>query len=246
MDALAAHFQIKVRKEDCHKTTLMLHSGRYFFRKTVMGNRLSSDTWLRASDEVIEILDRVFKLVNNLIIDGKYYAQLAERLKALLIRCRAAGMTLASNKVQVGSRVSFAGYIIKGTTQYTDPKKVEAVTKFPLPGNQKELRGWMGLSNQLNHYVSGLAGEQAEFRKLLKKNLALTVTEKMLEKFEAGKAAMGKNIILNGFDVTRRTLVFTDASGEGFGHILTQKRNASEWQVKTGRMNREVEVTMDT
>ena len=42
---------------------------------------------------------------------------MAERLEALLIRCRAAGMTLASNKVQVRSRVSFAGFIIDGTTQ---------------------------------------------------------------------------------------------------------------------------------
>jgi hypothetical protein len=193
---------------------------------------------------VIENLDGVFKLVDNLIIGGKDYAQLAERLKAMLIRCRAAGMTLESNKVKVGSRVSFAGYIIDGTTQYPDPRKVESVTKFPLPRTQKELRGWMGLCNQLNHYVLGLAGEQSEFRKLLKKNVAFTVTENMLEKFEAAKAAMGKNILLNVFDVTRRTLVIT---GEGFGHILMQKRNASDWQVKTGgRMNREGEVTLDT
>ena len=157
-----------------------------------MGNRLSSNTWLRASDEVIENLDGVFKLVDNLIIGGKDYAQLEVRLEALLIRCRAAGMTLASNKVQEGSRVSFAGYIIDSTNQYPNPKKVEAVTRFPLPSNQKELRGWMGLCNQLNHYVPGLAGEQAEFRKLLKKNVAFIVTEKMLEEFEASKAAMGK------------------------------------------------------
>ena len=70
---------------------------------------------------------------------------MAERLEALLIRCRAVGMTLTSNKVQVGSRVSFAGYIIDSTTQYPDPKKVEAVTRFLLPSNQKELRGWMVL-----------------------------------------------------------------------------------------------------
>ena len=44
MDALAAYFQIKAWKEDRHKTTFMRHCGRYFFRKTVMGNRLSSDT----------------------------------------------------------------------------------------------------------------------------------------------------------------------------------------------------------
>ena len=123
----------------------MLHSGRYFFRKTVMGNRLLSDTWLRASDEVIEGLHGVFKLVDDMLIGGRDYTQLAERLKALLKMCREAVMILASNKVQVGSRVSFAGYIIDGTTQYHNPKKVEAVTKFPLPTTQKELRGWMGL-----------------------------------------------------------------------------------------------------
>ena len=89
-----------------------------------MGKRLSSETWLRASEEVIKNLDGVFKFVDDLIIGGKDYAQLAERLKALLIRCRAVGMTLASNKVQVGSRVSFAGYIIDVTTQYPNPKKV--------------------------------------------------------------------------------------------------------------------------
>ena len=75
----------------------MLHSGRYFFQKTVMVNLLSSNTWLRASDEVIKNLDGVFKLVDDLIIRGKDYAQLEVRLEVLLIRCRAAGMTLASN-----------------------------------------------------------------------------------------------------------------------------------------------------
>ena len=106
-----------------------------------MGNCLSSDTWLRASDEVMEGLDWVFKLVDDLLIGGRDYVQLAERVEALLKRCREAGMTLASNKVQVGSRVSFAGYIIDGNTKYLDPKKVEAVTKFPMPATQKELRG---------------------------------------------------------------------------------------------------------
>ena len=87
----------------------------------------------------------MIKLVDNTLIAGREKAWLADRFKALLKRCRKAGMTLASNKVQVGSRVSFASYFIEGTTQYPSPKKVEAMTKFPLPTTQKELRGWMGL-----------------------------------------------------------------------------------------------------
>ena len=83
----------------------------------------------------------------------------------------------------MGTRVSFAGYIIEGTTEYPNPKKVEAVTKFPMPTTEKELRGWMGLCNQWNHYVPGLAGEQAEFRKLLKKNVTFIVREKIKQEF---------------------------------------------------------------
>ena len=123
MDALAACFQIEVAECNMHKTTFILntgtHNGRFYFRKTVMGNRLSS--------EVVEGLPGVFKL----LIGGQDYGQLADRAKALLERCRQAGMTLASNNVQEGSKVSFAGYIIEGSTQYTDPKKVEASQNTP-------------------------------------------------------------------------------------------------------------------
>ena len=99
IDALAGYFQIEIRKEDRPKTTFMLLSGRYFFPKTVIVDRLSSDTWLRAGNEVTEGLDSVFKLVDDMLISGCDYAQLTERLEALLNRCRDADKTLASNKV---------------------------------------------------------------------------------------------------------------------------------------------------
>ena len=59
---------------------------------------------------------RALKLVNNLLIGGRDYTQLAERVDALLKRCQETGMTLASNKVKVESKVICAGYIIDGNT----------------------------------------------------------------------------------------------------------------------------------
>ena len=125
---------------------------------------------------MIKGLPGVFKLFNNLLIGGRDHAHLAERVERLLKRCQEAGMTLASNKVQVGKKVSFAGYMINGSTQYVDPKMVEAVTKFPRLKNIKELRGWLGMCNRLKHYVPGLAGEQPQFRKLLKKGEPFIIT----------------------------------------------------------------------
>ena len=121
------------------------------------------------------------------------------------------------------------------------------MTQFPLPTTQKELKGWMELCKQLNHYVPGLAAEQAEFRKLLKKNVQFTLTEQMEREFEAAKKAMGNNILLNLFDLNRRSLVITHASGEGFGHILMQKKNDHQFEARAQVTNRRTgEVTSDT
>ena len=45
------------------------------------------------------------------------------------MRCDADNMTLSSNKVQIGRRVTFAGYVVEGATVYVDPAKVAAITK---------------------------------------------------------------------------------------------------------------------
>ena len=50
MDALTAYFQIRVAKADQHKTMFMLPGGRYFFRKTVMENRLRSNLYCTTVD----------------------------------------------------------------------------------------------------------------------------------------------------------------------------------------------------
>ena len=51
--------------------TFILNTSRYYFRKTAIGNQLSSDIWLKASDNVIEGLPSVFKLVDDLLIGGR-------------------------------------------------------------------------------------------------------------------------------------------------------------------------------
>ena len=67
-----------------------------------------------------------------------------------------------------------------------------------------------------------------EFRKLQKKDTSFEVTAKVKEEFESAKKAIGVNILLNSFNVNRRSLVVTNASGDGFGHILLQQKEGGE------------------
>ena len=222
IDCLSAYYQVKIRPSDVPKTCFLVNNKRFQFLSTVMGNKLSSDTWLRASDEVTNGLPGTFKLVDDILIGATDYEQLSVRLEALLVRCDAADMTLSSNKVQVGEKVTFAGYVLDGATVYADPAKVEAITRYPEPTKLKELRGWFGLTNQMQNYVPGLAGKQKKLRSLLNKGVTFWIDEEMREELEKTKQAISDNILLNNFCMKRATVVITDASGDGFAFILLQ------------------------
>ena len=110
MEALSVYFQIEVAECDLHNTTFMLNTRSHIkifnLRKTVTGNSLLSDSWLRASNEVIKGLPGIFKQVENLLIGRA----------RLRVTCgdswsSAGEVPEGSNKVQVGPKVSFASYV---------------------------------------------------------------------------------------------------------------------------------------
>ena len=136
---------------------------------------MSSDSWLRACEEVNRNLPGLYKLVNDLLIGAKNYKKLAERLRGLT-----------------------------------------------LPTCLKELRGWLGMCKQLNHCVPNFAVEPVTLRKWLKKREPFFVTKEMHKEFKGAIMAIGKNILLNFFNVKRTSLVITNGCGDCFGHILLQ------------------------
>ena len=72
------------------------------------------------------------------------------------------------------------------------------------------------------------------------------VTNDMIEEFELQKAAKGRNILQNSFDVNKRSLVVTDASGDGFGHILLQQKEDGSLAARVQVAGRSGEVEKET
>ena len=69
----------------------------------------------------------------------------------------------------------------------------------------------------------------------------------MEAKFESAKKAMRNSILLNSFDIPKRSLVITDASGDGFSHILLQRNENSVLEARAQATNRRTgEGTSDT
>ena len=72
----------------------------------------------------------------------------------------------------VGTSVAFAGYDISQEGIRPDPKRTDAIRKFPSPKDVTDVCSFLGLANQLGQFIPDLAMATMKIRQLLKKGVA--------------------------------------------------------------------------
>ena len=76
------------------------------------------------------------------------------------------------SKCKLGQeKVSFLGYMASRCGISADPKKVEAVMKFPKPVDLKSLRAFLGLMSYYRRFIPGFSSIAQPLYALTKKNL---------------------------------------------------------------------------
>ena len=80
-----------------------------------------------------------------------------ERTRVILGRCREYNITISRKKLELGSKINFAGHIISADGIQPDEEKYAAISRFPRPKSPKDLRSFMGLAQQLASFVPDLA-----------------------------------------------------------------------------------------
>jgi transposase InsO family protein len=224
LDAVHGYFQIPLDEESSYLTTFLLPTGRYRYLRAPMGLNASGDEFCMRSDHAIEGLKGVSKLVDDILVEGNSLRQLDERLRALLERCRKHRIRLSLSKLQIGQNVHFAGHIIGKDGIKPDPTKVEALRDFASPTDLTKLRSFLGLANQLGHFIPDLAQSTTEMRKLLRKDIAFQWLEVHEKEFQRVKNVLTSPVVVKPFDPSLQTDLLTDASClHGLGFALTQQ-----------------------
>jgi hypothetical protein len=141
----------------------------------------------------------------------------------VLSRCREHGIKISHEKLEVGTSMKFAGYIISADGVRPNPETLSAVANFPAPTNTTELRGFLGLVNQLGIFIPDIAHMSALMRMLLKKGVAYTWLECHESEFQKVKAVLTSPMVVQPFDPSLSTELLTDASRlYGIGFALVQ------------------------
>lgn len=224
LDALQGYYQLPLDEESSKLTTFLLPSGRYRFLRAPMGMNSSSDGFCFRTDEILRAVPDLLKIVDDALLQAATYDELMRKFELMLQCCRKGNLTLSKSKIEIGTKINFAGYIISDTGVEPDPNRLKAISEFPRPKDISELRGFLGLANQLGNFVPDLAHMSEILRQLLKKNNAYLWLDEHEQAFQEMKRLLTSPAIVKPFKPNLPIELLTDASRlKGLGYALLQR-----------------------
>ena len=223
LDALWGYYQIPLAEESQHITTFVCERGTFEYLRAPMGLNSSGDEFCRRTDDALKNIKGVLKLVDDILVYATSYGQLFKRIEEVLERCSEHNITLSRKKIEIGSRVTFAGFDVSSEGIKPTTDRIEAIRNFPTPKNVTGIRSFNGLTQGLSSYAHDLAIKDAPLRDLLKGKTAFVWGSDQEESFKQVKEILTSPPVLKNFNPHLETQVVTDASHLGVGFILQQR-----------------------
>ena len=166
--------------------------------------------------------------MDDILVHGESQKIHDERLQAVLKRLADSNITLNLEKYAFSKpEVRVLGNIISGNGISPGPSKIAAIVNLPAPKNNKEVRSFLGLVNQLSKFTNHLT---KPLRDLLSKKNSWTWSHAHDDAFQNVKECLTTPPVLAFYDVNRKTKVCSDASKYGIGGVILQEQDNRLWK----------------
>ncbi|CAI7732728.1 unnamed protein product [Closterium sp. NIES-53] len=149
--------------------------------------------------EHVEHLRKVFEILQK----NKFYVKLSKSDFAL-------------------KKVQFLRHMVSGEGVHVDPQKIEAVKKWKVPENVKELQQFLGFANNYNRFVPQYAKIAAPLSDLLKKDTPYKWDTPHQQAMEQLQTTLTAAPVLILPDPDKDYVVEADASDQAVGAVLMQ------------------------
>ena len=178
--------------------------------------------------------------LDDVIVFSKTPEEHIERLEAVFKKISDSGLKLKPSKCEFfKKRIHYLGHIVSNEGIETDPKKIEAIVKWPGPRTVHEVHKFLGFTNYYRKFVYKYAQIARPLNKLIsgenakKKHRKVDWGEDQEISFCELKDACTKTPVLAYADYKKPFRVNTDASERGLGSVLYQKQDDGTFPVIT-------------
>lgn len=225
LDLASGYYQISIAEESRHKTAFVTPDGQYEYNRMPFGLVNAPSVFQRTINKILLEAKIKYAIVymDDILIPSKDIEEGLKRLEEVLVLLKRGGLTLKLNKCHFFlETIDFLGYEVKSDGIRPGLRKIEAVANFPKPGNQHELRQFLGLSGYFRRFIRNYASLAAPLTDLLKKDIKWCWTGNQDEAFNKIKEMLVDRPLLALYNPKAETQVHTDASKEGLAGILLQ------------------------
>ena len=231
-DALKGYHQIPLAEESRDLTAFMTPFGRYRYKRLAFGINSANDVFTLRYGNAIDKATDGLRATEDTLLRGSTSQELIDNTRKFFDACRQNGITLNQKKIQWDKReVLFAGFLLDPTGYRLDPSLNKALSEFPTPTNQTDVRSFMGLANQLSNSSQDIATALIPLSPLLKKGRMFQWLPEHQMAFEKARTILSSEKTLAYYSPMRQTRLVTDASRlNGLGFVLKQLQEDDTWK----------------
>ena len=215
LDLNAGYWQVEVDRVDREKTAFVSRHELFEFKVMPFGLCNAPATFGRLMEAIFAGLNWEICLIylDDIIIHGRTFEDMLENLGKVLGKLQDSGLKLKARKCQLFQKeVEYLGHVVSSSRIRTDPKKIEAVQNWPVPGNVTELCAFIGLCSYYRRFIKGFADIAKPLHRLTGKDQVFNWTTECQVAFKRLKQKLCKKPILAHPDFSKEFILDTDAS----------------------------------
>ncbi|GBM73447.1 Transposon Ty3-G Gag-Pol polyprotein [Araneus ventricosus] len=231
LDLKSGYWQVEVRPEDREKTAFTTGQGLWQFKVMPFGLCNAPATFERLMETVLRGLSSEACLVylDDIIIVGRTFEAHLNNLRKVFQRLQKANLKLSPKKCRFFQKeVTYLGHVISAEGVKTDPGKIKAVVDWPRPDKIHDLRSFLGLCTYYRRFVKNFSTIARPLHKLTEAKSNFNWTDECEKSFNSLKQALTSSPILTYPRTDKEFILYTDASNEGIGAVLSQNTGNEE------------------
>ena len=225
VDVVSAFWQIPMHEDSVNKTGFSTPFGNFAWVRMPFGLVNASATFQRFMSEHVLQGDKYLSVyLDNVDVASQTWEEHIRHLTTVLERCLVAGLKLKLSKCAfAGKAARCLGFVVDEKGIHTDPAKVEAILRLPVPRGVAEVRSFLGMMNFYAHMIPNVAGIARPLHHLTRKGVAFEWTPEchhahaMLKELLASEPVIAKPNWDLPFTLT------TDWSKQAVGAVLSQQ-----------------------
>ncbi|CAI5483057.1 unnamed protein product [Closterium sp. Yama58-4] len=225
LDLRSGYWQIKMADNSIHKTAFRTRYGSYEYLVMPFGLCNAPATFQAEMNHILRpLLDEcVVVYLDDILIYSKNMKEHVEHLRKVFEILRKNKFYVKLSKSDFAlEKVQFLGHMVSAKGVHVDPRKIEAVKKWKVPENVKELQQFLGFANYYNRFMPQYAKIAAPLTDLLKKDTPFKWGAPHQQAMEQLQTALTTAPVLILPDPDKDYVVEADASDQAVGAVLMQ------------------------